>query len=170
MARSSALYVREQVYTTNLKWCGSPVNLEALHCFAARRFSPARIISNVLKMRCLVVLLLAGLGFSQSLDHELSSSHTILIFPFENNSRAPGLEWIGESFPELMGQRMASLTLYPLPRENRVLAYERMGIPSDLHPSKATLYRVAEQLDVDYAILGTYGFDGRTFTAVAQLL
>ena len=45
-----------------------------------------------------------------------------------------------------------------------------MGIPVNLHASRATLYRIATQLDADYIILGSYSFDGQTFTARAQLL
>ena len=95
---------------------------------------------------------------------------TLLVVPFENQSKAPGLEWIGDSFPELLQQRLDSPTLYVLPREDRIRAYDRLGIPVELRPSRPTLYRIAEQLDVDYVVLGEYNFDGRTFTTTAQLL
>ena len=97
-------------------------------------------------------------------------SRTLIVIPFENTSSAPGLEWIGESFPEMLGQRLASPALYVLGREDRIRAYDQLGIPVDLHPSRATIYRVSEQLGVDYVVLGHYTFDGRTFTASAQLL
>lgn len=90
--------------------------------------------------------------------------------PFENQSKAPGIEWIGDSFPELFQERLNSPTLYIVPREDRIRAYDRVGIPLHLRASRATIYRIAEQLDVDYAVLGQYSFDGRTFTASAQLL
>ena len=94
----------------------------------------------------------------------------ILVVPFENQSQAPGIAWIGDSFPELMQERLNSAKLFVLPREDRIRAYDRLGIPVEVHPSRATLYRIAEQLDVDYAVLGLYRFDGRTFTATVQLL
>jgi len=80
------------------------------------------------------------------------------------------LEWIGDSFPELFQQRLDSPTIYVLAREDRLRAYDRLGIPIELRPSRPTIYRIAEQLDVDYVVLGEYDFDGRTFTATAQLL
>ena len=95
---------------------------------------------------------------------------TILVVPFENQSKAPGIEWIGDSFPELLEQRLSSPTLYVLSREDRLRASDRLGIPIVLRPSRATIYRLAEQLDVDYVVLGEYKFDGRTFTTTAQLL
>ena len=94
----------------------------------------------------------------------------MLVVPFENQSKAPGIEWISDSFPELLQERLNSSTLFVLPREDRVRAYDRVGIPVGLHPSRATVYRIAEQLDVDYVVLGLYRFDGRTFTTTAQLL
>lgn len=95
---------------------------------------------------------------------------TVLVVPFENQSKAPGLEWIGDSFPELLQERLDSPTLYVVPREDRLRAYDRVGIPIRLRASRATIYRIAEQLDVDYAVLGEYRFDGRVFTVRAQLL
>jgi tetratricopeptide (TPR) repeat protein len=99
-----------------------------------------------------------------------TAGETVLVVPFENQSKAPGIEWISDSFPELLQERLNSATLFVLPREDRIRAYDRVGIPVGLHPSRATVYRIAEQLDVDYVVLGLYRFDGRTFTTTAQLL
>jgi tetratricopeptide (TPR) repeat protein len=90
--------------------------------------------------------------------------------PFENQSSAPGIEWIGESFPAVLGQRLGSPNLYVLTREDRLRAFDRTGIPAELHPSRATIYRIAEPMDVDFVILGRFSFDGRLFTATAQVL
>ncbi len=98
------------------------------------------------------------------------AGQTVLVVPFDNQSKAPGIEWISDSFPELLQERMDSPTLYVLSREDRIRAYDRFGIPLELHPSRATLFRIAEQLDVDYVVLGSYSFDGRGFVAKAQLL
>lgn len=99
-----------------------------------------------------------------------STGQTVLVVPFENQSKAPGIEWIGESFPEFLQGRLDLPSLFVLPREDRLRAYDRLGIPAGLHPSRASIYRLAEQLDVDYVLLGSYGFDGRTLTTSAQLL
>jgi tetratricopeptide (TPR) repeat protein/TolB-like protein len=90
--------------------------------------------------------------------------------PFENASGAPGLQWISEAFPELLSQRLSSPTIYPLTRDDRLRAYDRAGIPAEVLPSRATIYRLVEQMDVDYVILGRYTFDGRTFTVTSQIL
>jgi TolB-like protein len=93
-----------------------------------------------------------------------TAGQTVLVVPFENQSKAPGIEWIGDSFPELLQSRLNSPTLYVLPREDRLRAYDRMGIPARIRTSRATLYRMAEQMDVDYVVLGEYNFDGQTFS------
>ena len=97
-------------------------------------------------------------------------THTLLVMPFENRSKAPGIEWIGESFPEVLSQRMASQQIYSISREDRLYAFDHAGIPGAAHPSRATTYSVAEQMDADYIVFGDYDFDGKTFTAKAQLL
>jgi tetratricopeptide (TPR) repeat protein/TolB-like protein len=98
------------------------------------------------------------------------AGQTVLVVPFDNQSKAPGIEWVGDAFPELLQERLNSPTLFVLPREDRIRAYDRLGIPVELHPSRATIYRIAEQLDVDLVVLGLYNFDGRNFTTTAQVL
>ncbi len=93
-----------------------------------------------------------------------------MVAPFGNQSSAPGLEWIAEAFPEVLSERMASPQLYALAREDRAYAFDRSGIPSSVVPSRATIYRIAEQMGADYVVMGNYNFDGKTFTATAQLL
>ena len=94
----------------------------------------------------------------------------MLILPFENNSKAPGLEWISEAFPEVLGEGIGSSAIYIIPRDDRKLAFDRMGVPIGAHLSRETLYRISEQIDADYVVLGKYDYDGQTFTAAAQLL
>src|SRR5512140_64210 len=112
--------------------------------------------------RILLALFFSGMAFAQN---TFAGGNTLLVLPFENTSGAPGLAWISEAFPEILGQRLSSPALYVLNRDDRLRAYDRMGIPAEFHPSRATVYRIAEQMGVDYIVLGSYTFDGRFFTA-----
>src|SRR6478672_13223049 len=79
----------------------------------------------------------------------MPDSHVVVVLPFENKSKAPGIEWIAEAVPAVLGSRLSSSNVYVLSRENRAFAYDRAEIPANLHPSRATLYRVAEQMGAD---------------------
>ncbi len=123
-----------------------------------------------LYFRCIGVVLAVCFLVCPVVLAQAPGIHTLLVMPFENHSKAPGIEWIGESFPEVLSQRMASQQIYTISREDRVYAFDHAGIPGAAHPSRATTYSVAEQMDADYVVFGDYDFDGKTFTAKAQLL
>jgi tetratricopeptide (TPR) repeat protein len=114
--------------------------------------------------------LCGGAGLSCLAQSTVPPVLTLLILPFENRSKSPGLEWIGESFPEILAERLASPSMYIISREDRVYAFDRMGIPVTTRPTHATKYRIAEQMDCDYMVMGDYNFDGLTFTARATVL
>ncbi len=97
-------------------------------------------------------------------------TQTVLVLPFDNSTRQPGLEWISEAFPEILGQRLSMQSLYLIGRDDRQQAFDRMGIPVNLHASRATLYRIATQLDANFVLLGSYSYQGQTFTARVQVL
>jgi tetratricopeptide (TPR) repeat protein len=103
-------------------------------------------------------------------DEGRTVGRTVVVIPFANASPTPGLEWLGESFSEAFHQQLSSPVLYIVSREERLRAYDRQGVPAGVHASRATLYRIAEQMDVDYAVLGSYRYDGTRLTASAQLL
>jgi len=124
-----------------------------------------------------LALLLCSLLRAQNGDGAASGSsdtvavgQTMVVIPFENDSPTPGLEWLGESFPEAFHAQLNSPLLYVTSRDERLRAYDRQGIPAGVHPTRASLYRLAEQMDVDYAVLGSYKYDGQRLTATAQLL
>ncbi|MGA8539633.1 MAG: tetratricopeptide repeat protein, partial [Terriglobales bacterium] len=124
---------------------------------------------------CVVALFCPALhGQESSPAHatlgQTTLGRTMVAIPFENTSPTPGLEWLGESFFEAFHQQLNSPVLYVASRDERLRAYDRQGIPAAVHASRATLYRLAEQMDVDYAVLGSYTYDGARLTANAQLL
>ncbi len=107
---------------------------------------------------------------AQTMAGETAVGRTMVVIPFENTSPTPVLEWLGESFPETLHEQLNSPVLYVASRDERLRAYDRQGVPAGVHASRATLYRIAEQMDVDYAVLGSYRYDGARLTATAQLL
>jgi Tfp pilus assembly protein PilF/TolB-like protein len=116
------------------------------------------------------LFLLAWLAVNAAAHSAATPGKMLLVVPFEDTSGTPGLQWISEAFPEVIGQRISSRSLYVVEREDRLRAFDQAGLPVGIHASCATLYRIAEQMGVDYVVLGRYSFDGRTFTAKAQIL
>jgi tetratricopeptide (TPR) repeat protein len=112
----------------------------------------------------LASVLISSVAFAEN------GTQTLLILPFENTSKAPGLEWISEAIPEVLTEGMASSATYIVPRDDRNYAFDRMGVPTTTKLSRATLFRISEQMDADFVILGSYDYDGQFFTARAQLL
>ena len=98
------------------------------------------------------------------------ASHILLIMPFENVSNVPGIDWIGEAFPEVLSNRISSASLLVVSRQDRLSAFDRLGIPLVAKPTRATIYQIAQQLDADYVVMGTYSFDGSTFTSTARVM
>ena len=93
-----------------------------------------------------------------------------LVLPFENNARDPNLDWVGESFVEVLSANLDSSRLMMLGRRERSAAFEALGIPYSSILSNATIYKLAETLDVDTVILGRYDSSDGELKAVAQVL
>jgi len=122
--------------------------------------------SNLRYLLFAIVVLLCASALAQG----PAATRTVLVLPFDNSTHQPGLEWISEAFPEVLGQRLSAQSMFVINREDRQYAFDRMGIPVNLHASRATLYRIAAQLDADFIVLGSYSFDGSTFTARCQVM
>ena len=93
-----------------------------------------------------------------------------MVMPFDNHSKGTGLDWISEACPEVLSQRMSSAKLNVVTRDDRIFVFDRAGVPAAVHPSRATVFNVAEQMGADYVVLGSYAVDGNAFQVSAQLL
>src|SRR5450755_763727 len=114
----------------------------------------------------LVLMLLATSAMAQG-GH---GTATLLVMPFENHSRAAGADWLSEACSEVLVQRMASPGLYVVNRNERVYSFDHAGVPGAVKPSRATIFRVAEQMGADFVVLGNYEVTGDQFQVSAQLL
>jgi Tfp pilus assembly protein PilF/TolB-like protein len=97
-------------------------------------------------------------------------SRLLLIIPFENAANSARLDWIGESFPEVLSTRLGPSGFFVMGRDDRLNAFDRLGIPPGAKPSRATLYQVGQQLDADFVIMGDYHVDEANVTAHARLM
>jgi len=95
---------------------------------------------------------------------------TVVILPFTNQSKNAGLHWMSESFPELLEDRLKWSKLNILGRDERLLAFDRIGIPYSSSLSQASLIKIGQVLDADILVLGNFDSDGTEIKATASIL
>ena len=95
---------------------------------------------------------------------------SLLVFPFENLSPRADLNWISESFAQVLSSRLAQPDNYVLDRDERNAAYAQLGMPIDAPLTLASEFKVAQTLGVDWAILGNFNVTDNRLVAHAQLL
>ena len=122
----------------------------------------------------LVFLLLAIVGtplgvFAQETG-EARITQMLLVMPFENASNDPGMDWIGEAFPEVLNTRLNASPLFLISRADRLSAFDQLGLPETAKPSRATIYELAKAMDADYVLTGDYSYDGTTFSVRARVM
>ena len=94
----------------------------------------------------------------------------LLVLPFDNRSGQPSLEWIREAAPEILSSRFASAGFAPMSRDDRRYALDHLGLPQGFHPSRATALKLAETLDADSIVVGSFLTDGTGIVAQAQVV
>jgi tetratricopeptide (TPR) repeat protein len=97
-------------------------------------------------------------------------SETILIFPFENESRMADLDWLGEGLSEITAERIEDRGVNVLSREDRLATLEKMGLPDSARFSHATMVKIAAEADADAVVYGRFQSDGKTATLEARVL
>jgi tetratricopeptide (TPR) repeat protein len=80
----------------------------------------------------------------------------VLVLPFDNHSGQANLGWIGDSFPYTLDQRLTSAGFLTIGRDDRQYAMEHLGLPADFRPSRATTIRIAQTLDADFVVIGSF--------------
>jgi tetratricopeptide (TPR) repeat protein len=107
---------------------------------------------------------------SRPASHPPSHLGTILLFPFENESRMASLDWLGEGLAELTSERLQDRGLIVLSRQERLAALEKMGLPDSGRFSHATMVKIAIDADADEVIYGHFVSDGKMVTVQAHVL
>jgi tetratricopeptide (TPR) repeat protein len=103
----------------------------------------------------LVAIFACGTGvFAQSSGEP--GGRVVLVLPFDNHSGNASLNWIGDSFPDTLNKRLNSAGFLTISHDDRQFAYEHLGLPAGFQPTRATTIRIAEQLDANYVIVGSY--------------
>ncbi len=94
----------------------------------------------------------------------------LLVLPFDNGTGQPNLEWIREAAPEILSARFGSAGFAPMSRADRMYALDHLGLPQQFQPSRASSLKLAQTLDADSIVVGSYKTEGSTIIAEAQVV
>lgn len=139
------------------------------------RWSPA---AAALVVASLLIpgILANGLGWTQAPGAgeagpaAAGGARVLLVLPFDNRTAQPSLEWIREAAAEILSTRFASAGFEPTSREDRIYALDHLGLPQGFQPSRASSLKLAQTLDADSIVVGSYTTDGSGIVAVARLV
>jgi tetratricopeptide (TPR) repeat protein len=94
----------------------------------------------------------------------------LLVLPFDNRTGLPSLEWIREAAAEVLSTRFAAAGFLPTSRADRMYALDHLGLPQGFQPSRASSLKLAQTLDADSIVVGSYTTDGSGIVAEARLV
>jgi tetratricopeptide (TPR) repeat protein len=83
-------------------------------------------------------------------------AETALLLPFFNESKAPNLDWIGESLAESVGDTLASQGVLVIGRDDRIEAYRRLSLRPGAVLTHASILKIGVSLDASKVIYGSY--------------
>jgi tetratricopeptide (TPR) repeat protein len=116
-------------------------------------------------------------GFAQQLQPASRSTRSVspqqgiyLVFPFENSGSASRLDWLREGLEELTIQRLSAAGDQVYTHAGRISELDRSGLPPNARLSRASMIRVAQDLDADFVIFGSFVSDGKTLAVEARIL
>jgi tetratricopeptide (TPR) repeat protein len=113
----------------------------------------------------------AGAASGTATAGKNNSSHGIyLVFPFQNSGPSSRLDWLSEGLEELTIQGLSSAGEQVYSHSWRLGELERYGIPTTAKLSRATMLHVAEDLDADFVVFGSFNYDGKNLTIDSRLL
>ncbi|MCH7766398.1 MAG: hypothetical protein IH916_07550 [Acidobacteria bacterium] len=99
-----------------------------------------------------------------------AASQTLLVAPFDNVGGQPNLEWVGESFAEVLTDRLAGNGFALISRAQRLAALERLGLSATSPLTRASLVRLGEELGADWVVVGRFELRENRLSGWARLL
>jgi tetratricopeptide (TPR) repeat protein len=84
------------------------------------------------------------------------SADNFLVLPFFNNSGTNNLDWIGESICQTIRESLTSEGVLTLDRAAREEGFRRLSMKPYTVLTKASVMRLAESLDADQVIFGSF--------------
>jgi predicted Zn-dependent protease/TolB-like protein len=134
--------------------------------------SQDRFISRALLVSCALLCAAASLNAQQASARTNGSAQSgvYLVFPFENAGASARLDWLSEGLEELTIQALSAGGQQVYSHAGRTTELERDGLPFSAKLSRASMLRVAQDLDADFVIFGSFSSDGKALTIDSRVL
>jgi TolB-like protein/Flp pilus assembly protein TadD len=97
-------------------------------------------------------------------------TETVVVFPFENVATDASKDWLGEGLSELTTDSMVGHGPVVFTRDERLAALEKLGLPTYSRFSRATMIKIAGEIDADYVVFGEFTPDGANLHVSARVL
>jgi tetratricopeptide (TPR) repeat protein len=119
---------------------------------------------------CALSVAVCARGQASGDASEAGGSRVLLVLPFDNRTGQPNLEWLREAAAQILSTRFASAGFQPTSRTDRMYALDHLGLPQGFQPSRASALKLAQMLDADSIVVGSYTTDGSGIVAEATLV
>ena len=103
-------------------------------------------------------------------DAPAITGRLVLVLPFDNHTGQSNLSWIGDSFPDTLNQRLTSAGFLTISRDDLKFALDHLGLPVNFRPTRATTIRIAQTLDANFVIIGSYTVNNGRIAVQSQVL
>jgi len=104
----------------------------------------------------LTTILSVQISPTQTAEAQSPAGDVVMVLPFENTSNRPEYNWVGESFADSLTELLNKPGLMSVSGDERSLAYQRVGLPETMIPSRATSIKLAREAKASMIVLGTY--------------
>lgn len=94
----------------------------------------------------------------------------VLVMPFENPSGEGRIYWLREASAVLLADALRACGAPPIGREERLKAFERLGVPASANLSEATVIRIGQLLGASSIVVGSLALDGDKLSVRARTI
>ncbi|MCS6884477.1 MAG: tetratricopeptide repeat protein [Acidobacteriota bacterium] len=115
-------------------------------------------------MRSLLLILIIFISSVITVAEEV-----ILVLPFENTSQDSEYNWMGEGFALVLANILVEAGLNVIDRQERDLAYEKLGLQPSVLLTRAAALKVASKAGADLLVVGSYSIEGATGSQIVSV-
>ncbi len=131
---------------------------------------PVHRFRPTLRLLLAIIFLVSPILAQQPANAPGNGGRVVLVLPFDNRSGQTNLSWIGDSFPDTLNQRLTSAGYLTISRDDRLYALDHLGLPLDFKPTRASTIRIAQTLDANFVVVGSFNVANNRISVQAQVL